>query len=174
MKHKLSYLILLWLLQSCITINLYQSKPKKTGNDSPKATTQTMLPMGKTIELDGAEHELLFFGEDGNKTFDVFSSSHNDSLNSTTILIKSATVSNVSEGHWTAKDGDATIKVLASKRGATALLIIIDGEKAAKGFSISEIQPDSIETIHLLKGPAASEKYGAEAANGVLEITTKQ
>ena len=114
MKHKLSYLLLLWLLQSCITINLYQSKPKKTGNDSPKATTQTMLPMGKTIELDGAEHELLF-GEDGNKTFDVFSSSQNDSLNSTTILIKSATVSNVSEGHWTAKDGDATIKVLTSK-----------------------------------------------------------
>jgi bla regulator protein BlaR1 len=53
-------------------------------------------------------------------------------------------------------------------------LIIIDGQKAIKGFSVSEIPSDKIQTIQVLKGSAAIEKYGEEAVNGVLEITTKQ
>ncbi|MEO3406046.1 SusC/RagA family TonB-linked outer membrane protein [Mucilaginibacter sp. CAU 1740] len=42
------------------------------------------------------------------------------------------------------------------------------------GDGISNINPDDIETMTVLKGSAASALYGARAANGVILITTKQ
>ncbi|MDP4252280.1 MAG: TonB-dependent receptor plug domain-containing protein [Bacteroidota bacterium] len=41
------------------------------------------------------------------------------------------------------------------------------------GDGISNINPDDIETMTVLKGSAASALYGARAANGVILITTK-
>lgn len=37
----------------------------------------------------------------------------------------------------------------------------------------NDINPEDIETIEVLKGPAAAAQYGTAAANGVLQITTK-
>lgn len=37
----------------------------------------------------------------------------------------------------------------------------------------ADIDPDNVESIEILKGPAASAIYGAKAANGVVIITTK-
>ena len=39
---------------------------------------------------------------------------------------------------------------------------------------VSDINPDDIETINVLKGPAAAALYGVRASNGVIEITTKK
>ena len=39
---------------------------------------------------------------------------------------------------------------------------------------ISDINPDDIETMNVLKGPAAAALYGIRASNGVIEITTKK
>ncbi|MEN8250038.1 MAG: SusC/RagA family TonB-linked outer membrane protein, partial [Bacteroidota bacterium] len=41
------------------------------------------------------------------------------------------------------------------------------------GDGISSINPDDIETISVLKGPAAAALYGTRASNGVILITTK-
>tara|TARA_R110002049_G_scaffold30_2_gene182 strand:- start:10079 stop:13261 length:3183 start_codon:yes stop_codon:yes gene_type:complete len=41
------------------------------------------------------------------------------------------------------------------------------------GDGISSINPDDIETMSVLKGPAASALYGARGGNGVILITTK-
>lgn len=41
------------------------------------------------------------------------------------------------------------------------------------GNAISDINPDDIESVTVLKGPAASALYGSRAANGALMITTK-
>ena len=38
---------------------------------------------------------------------------------------------------------------------------------------LDQIDPNSIETIEVLKGPSASAIYGSDAANGVIVITTK-
>ena len=78
-------------------------------------------------------------------------------------------------------------------RGANSLslsnepLIIIDGVRvnsSASSSSIStggqapsrlnDINPEDIESIEILKGPAASGLYGTQAANGVIQITTKR
>lgn len=39
---------------------------------------------------------------------------------------------------------------------------------------LNQIDPASIETIEVLKGPSASALYGSDAANGVIVITTKR
>lgn len=40
--------------------------------------------------------------------------------------------------------------------------------------SLNDLQLDDIATIDIIKGPAAAASYGAEAANGVIVITTKR
>ena len=42
------------------------------------------------------------------------------------------------------------------------------------GNAASDINPNDIESIDVLKGAAASALYGARAANGVIMITTKK
>lgn len=42
------------------------------------------------------------------------------------------------------------------------------------GDGISSINPDDIETMNVLKGPAATALYGSRASNGVILITTKK
>ncbi len=42
------------------------------------------------------------------------------------------------------------------------------------GNGASEINPENIESINVLKGPAAAALYGARAANGAIIITTKK
>ena len=78
-------------------------------------------------------------------------------------------------------------------RGATSLslsndpLIYIDGVRmdgdAARGpvqrggagaSRLNDVNPEDIESIEVIKGPAASTLYGTEASNGVIQIITKR
>jgi TonB-linked SusC/RagA family outer membrane protein len=45
---------------------------------------------------------------------------------------------------------------------------------ADKGSGISDVSPDDIESMSVLKGPAAAALYGSRAGNGVVMITTKK
>jgi hypothetical protein len=53
-------------------------------------------------------------------------------------------------------------------------LIVIDGKIMEKGKNLNEIDPDGIESINVLKGKSAKEKYGNKGINGVIEIVTKK
>jgi TonB-dependent SusC/RagA subfamily outer membrane receptor len=46
-------------------------------------------------------------------------------------------------------------------------------DKFAAPSPLDQIDPSSIETIEVLKGPSATAIYGSDAANGVIIITTK-
>lgn len=80
-------------------------------------------------------------------------------------------------------------------RGASSIslsnepLIYIDGVRVANapssGFAnqsfgsssisrINDINPDDIESVEIIKGPAAATLYGTEASNGVIQIITKR
>lgn len=48
------------------------------------------------------------------------------------------------------------------------------GTGSAPGGRLNDINPDDIENIEVLKGPAASATYGTDAATGVIVITTKK
>lgn len=50
--------------------------------------------------------------------------------------------------------------------------IVLDGIPFESG-SLSEINPNDIESVNILKDASATAIYGARAANGVILITTK-
>ncbi|MBA2573046.1 MAG: SusC/RagA family TonB-linked outer membrane protein, partial [Gemmatimonadetes bacterium] len=52
-----------------------------------------------------------------------------------------------------------------------ASLLFTGGQSASR---VEDINPEDIESIEILKGPAASALYGTAAANGVIQITTKR
>lgn len=64
-------------------------------------------------------------------------------------------------------------------------IVIVDGVRinsSASGFGnggaptsrLNDINPEDIETIDVIRGPAASATYGTDAATGVIVITTKR
>jgi TonB-linked SusC/RagA family outer membrane protein len=75
----------------------------------------------------------------------------------------------------------STIQIRGSSSisGNNQPLIVIDGvpmeQSASKslGGGISEVNPDNIKEMSVLKGPNAAALYGSRAANGVILITTK-
>lgn len=52
-------------------------------------------------------------------------------------------------------------------------LYFVDGKETSKKEA-DNLKPDRIESINVLKGKAAIEKYGNKGKNGVIEITTKE
>jgi len=56
--------------------------------------------------------------------------------------------------------------------GGSSPLIIVDG--VVSRFNISDLDANDIESIEILKGATASSYYGSNAANGVVNITTKR
>jgi len=71
------------------------------------------------------------------------------------------------------------IRGASSVSGNNQPLIVVDGVPMQQQFDkqfgggISEINPDDIQEISVLKGPNAAALYGSRAANGVILITTK-
>jgi TonB-linked SusC/RagA family outer membrane protein len=76
-------------------------------------------------------------------------------------------------------------------RGASSIslsnqpLIFIDGIRVSEGQNspgvggqatdrLNDINPDDIESIEVVKGPAAATLYGADASSGVIQIITKK
>ena len=59
-----------------------------------------------------------------------------------------------------------------SLTGNNQALIILDG--AIYYNDISNLNPDDIESINVLKGSSAAAIYGSDASNGVLVVTTKK
>ena len=67
-------------------------------------------------------------------------------------------------------DAEFWIRGISTFKGGTNPLVLVDGVPR----SMSDIEPDEIETFSVLKDAAATAIYGAEGANGVVLITTKR
>jgi TonB-linked SusC/RagA family outer membrane protein len=50
----------------------------------------------------------------------------------------------------------------------------LGGQASQVGGRLNDLNPDDIESIEVINGPAAATIYGTEAANGVVQIITKQ
>jgi TonB-dependent starch-binding outer membrane protein SusC len=95
--------------------------------------------------------------------------------------------------------GTIRIRGVGSLTGAVSPVVYVDGVRIHSGvagnfrnswespapmlarsgggqdaFSLDMIDPDEIESIEVIKGPAAATLYGADAANGVIQIITKK
>lgn len=61
-----------------------------------------------------------------------------------------------------------------SEQSATTMGGTNNGANRDSGDGISNLNPDDIESMTILKGPAAAALYGSQAANGVVVIATKK
>ena len=174
MKIAVRFLLIAFLCQSCITIKVYQTEDQELKEPEVKTEVRTMLPMGKTIELHGKPNELQFFGDDTNQ-FELFNEDADDSLKVARIHVFTHKDADSTMGSWTTKGGKANIMVFRTdtEDGGDPLMIV-DGVRVEKSTALSDIDPEKIATIEVLKGDAAVKKYGQDAKNGVVEITTKK
>ncbi|MBQ8502607.1 MAG: SusC/RagA family TonB-linked outer membrane protein [Bacteroides sp.] len=70
------------------------------------------------------------------------------------------------------KDGNLSIRGIATLSAETAPLIVVDGYPTE--CSLSDLNPDNIENITVLKDGVAASIYGSRSANGVIIVTTKE
>ena len=93
----------------------------------------------------------------------------------------------VMPGTATGQSGRVRIRGLSSLSLSRDPIYVIDGvrmENSSNSFSISvggtrtsrvsDINPEEIESMEVVKGPSAATLYGTDAANGVIVITTKR
>jgi TonB-linked SusC/RagA family outer membrane protein len=59
-------------------------------------------------------------------------------------------------------------RVTSTERGST---LNLGGQTVSR---LDDLNPDEIESIEIVRGPAAATLYGTQAANGVIRITTKR
>jgi hypothetical protein len=74
------------------------------------------------------------------------------------------------------KDGKKTYTIVqenTNKKMPESTLIMVDG-KSITQKEMADINPNTIESINVLKGESAIKKYGDKGTNGVVEITLKK
>ncbi|MGC9342940.1 MAG: SusC/RagA family TonB-linked outer membrane protein, partial [Bacteroidales bacterium] len=77
-------------------------------------------------------------------------------------------ISNSADG----RSASIRVRGVSSLLSSSAPLVVVDGMPTSQG--LSDINPEDIQSIDVLKDAAASILYGSRAANGVILITTKQ
>lgn len=69
------------------------------------------------------------------------------------------------------KDGNISIRGIATLNAETAPLLVVDGYPTEG--ELSDLNPENIENVTVLKDGVAASIYGSRAANGVIVVTTK-
>jgi len=90
---------------------------------------------------------------------------------------KVAGVSVTASTGTTGVSGDPRIIIRGDRsiNGNNQPLIVVDGiPYSSTGGGLSSINPDDVQSMNVLKGPAASALYGSSANNGVIVITTRK
>lgn len=84
------------------------------------------------------------------------------------------TIPGLNVGQATTAGGtpDVSIRGTNTLSGSKDVLIVLDG--IIYTSPLSSINPNDIESVDVLKDASATAVYGAQAANGVLLITTKR
>jgi TonB-dependent SusC/RagA subfamily outer membrane receptor len=144
--------------------------------------------------LHQGEGEFMFFGDDSDKSFEVIIDGEGDDTDAT----KNVFVIKTDELH--SGDTDASehknVRIRMRKDGAGPMhqrmmkgksnitvmgarldeqpLIIIDGKEAGEDINLDSLDPNTIESINVLKGPSAEKAYGEKGKNGVVVITLKK
>ena len=97
--------------------------------------------------------------------------------------IKKIIVNGKAKNVWVSDDGEEDIIILKSNHDNKNIFItsdtdknplfILDGKEVTKE-KFEELKPDSIESINVLKGESAIEKYGDKGKDGVIIVKTKK
>ncbi len=66
---------------------------------------------------------------------------------------------------------EAALSIITTGGNLSRPYYVVDGKHVT---DISHIKPDDIESINVYKGKSATDKYGENGKNGVIEITMKK
>jgi len=149
--------------------------------------------------LHQGEGEFMFFGDDSDQSFEVIIDSEGDETDASKNVFVFKTDELNSEDTDASehknvrirmrKDGAGPMHQRMMRRGIGAKgssvtvmgarlddqpLIIIDGKEAGEDINLDSLDPNTIESINVLKGPSAEKSYGEKGKNGVVEITLKK
>lgn len=116
-----------------------------------------------------------------NLTGSVASVNYSEQINGTPVLNTAASLSGLVAGmnvmQGSGKPGEESVAIrirglgtFNSSGGSNSPLILVDGME----WSMSNVNPNDIETISVLKDAASTAIYGTRGANGVILITTKK
>ena len=61
----------------------------------------------------------------------------------------------------------------ASSFGATYPKVYVDGVEAANPLLVTEIDPDEVERVEVIRGPQGAALYGSDAISGVINVVTR-
>ena len=67
---------------------------------------------------------------------------------------------------------ELSIRGVSSFAVGTTPLLVVDGQPSS--LTLEDLNPETVETITVLKDAAATSLYGVRASNGVIVVTTKQ
>lgn len=67
----------------------------------------------------------------------------------------------------------ATVKPQYGKLPA-GTIVLVDGVRLTSDQSLSQLDPSTVQTVEVLKGDLARQRYGPDATRGVILITTKR
>ena len=132
---------------------------------------------------------MLFRSTDDEHSENVWVSKSGDSTNVKLIEIHEGHDENsddVTKNVWISKDGEEVEEIIIRKKykdggenmmfidgDGKDLLMIIDG-KEVSNQNFRDIDHKNVETMEVLKGSKAIEKYGEKAKDGVIIIKTKK
>ena len=144
--------------------------------------------------LHQGEGEIMFFGDDSEQSFEVIIDGEEVETDATKniFVIKTYELHNndtdASEHknvrirmrkdgagpmHQRMMKGKSNVRVMGARLDDQPL-IIIDGKEAGEAINLDSLDPNTIESINVLKGPSAEKAYGEKGKNGVVEITLKK
>ena len=144
--------------------------------------------------LHQGEGEIMFFGDDSEQSFEVIIDGEEVETDATKniFVIKTDELHNndtdASEHknvrirmrkddarpmHQRMMKGKSNITVMGARLDDQPL-IIIDGKEAGEAINLDSLDPNTIESINVLKGRSAEKAYGKKGKNGVVEITLKK
>jgi hypothetical protein len=144
--------------------------------------------------LHQGEGEFMFFGDDSDKSFEVIIDGEGVEADATKNVFVFKT--DDLQGEDTDASEHKNVRIRMRKDGAGPMhqrmmkgksnitvmgarlddqpLIIIDGKEAGEDINLDSLDPNTIESINVLKGPSAEKAYGEKGKNGVVEITLKK
>ncbi len=139
----------------------YQSLPKERATGSfatISAEDIKKVPTANVVQrMEGQVPGMKISVLAGDKSFDY------------TNTLQSANSSTRTMG---AADYDISIRGVNTLSGEKMPIIVVDG--VISDFDISNLDPNNIENITILKDAAAASIWGSRAANGVIVVTTKK
>ena len=164
MKSALIFILFLFTLYSCNGIKIFRSVENfKELPSKHKNEPRMMIASGKVIEFrNGVTQEILFLGKENlprESTFIKIYQEKNDEFKEANL-----TFIGFEEGE--------KFKIITSY--PTPPLIIINGKFQEDLKLLKDLDPETIESINIIKGDNAIKKFGEQGANGAIEIISRE